>query len=66
MARSEEGVARPEVLDEELSSVHAQFAGVLLSHETVTTLIKMITLLARDLIPGATGAGLTLVDSQGK
>jgi GAF domain-containing protein len=40
-------------------------SGLLLSEETVSTAVGLVTALARDSIPGALGAGVTLVDERG-
>jgi GAF domain-containing protein len=52
-------------LADELSAVFARMSGLLLSQETVTTALGLVTALATDAIPGAAGAGVTLVDEQG-
>ena len=50
----------------ELSGVLAQMGGVLLSAETVETAVSLVTQLAVATIPASVGAGVTLVDAQGK
>src|SRR4051794_41920427 len=40
-------------------------SGLLLSEETVSTAVGLVTALATDAIPGAVGAGVTLVDDRG-
>src|SRR4051794_10576951 len=52
-------------LAEELSVVFARMSGLLLAEETVSTAIELVTALATDAIPGAVGAGVTLVDQWG-
>jgi GAF domain-containing protein len=52
-------------LAEELTRVYAQIAGFLLSEETVQTALELVTSLALDTIPGAVGAGVTLLDETG-
>lgn len=48
---------------EELTFVFARMAGVLLSEETVASALSLITSLAGDTLPGACGAGVTLMDA---
>jgi GAF domain-containing protein len=43
-----------------------QLAGVVMSQETVQTALELVTTLAETVIPGTTGAGVTLVDERGK
>lgn len=50
----------------ELTAVFARMSGLLLSQETVDTVLGLITSLAQETVPGAVGAGVTLVDAQGK
>jgi len=52
-------------LAEELAAVFARMSGLLLSEETVSTAVGLVTALATDAIPGAVGAGVTLVDDRG-
>jgi GAF domain-containing protein len=52
-------------LDEELSAVYGRMSGLLLSEETVATAVGLVTASATDAIPGAVGAGVTLVDERG-
>jgi GAF domain-containing protein len=40
--------------------------AVLLSTETIDTTVELVTSLAKETIPGTTGAGVTLVDDRGK
>lgn len=50
----------------ELTAVFARMSGLLLSRETVDTVLGMITSLALETVPDATGAGVTLVDQWGR
>jgi GAF domain-containing protein len=52
-------------LADEMSAVFARMSGLLLSEETVSTAVGLVTALAADAIPGAVGAGVTLVDERG-
>lgn len=52
-------------LADELSAVFARTAGLLLSQETATAAVRLVTALAADVIPDATGCGVTLVDGSG-
>ncbi|WP_016694744.1 GAF and ANTAR domain-containing protein [Rhodococcus rhodochrous] len=47
------------------AAVFARMAGVLLSEQTVTTVLELITSLAKDTLPGTVGAGITLVEETG-
>ncbi|AYA23418.1 ANTAR domain-containing protein [Rhodococcus rhodochrous] len=47
------------------AAVFARMAGVLMSEQTVTTVLELITSLARDTLPGSVGSGITLVDEAG-
>ncbi|MGX7723810.1 GAF and ANTAR domain-containing protein [Rhodococcus pyridinivorans] len=47
---------------ESWAAMFARMAGVLLSEQTVTTVLELITSLAKDTLPGSDGAGITLVD----
>ena len=53
-------------LAEELTRVYAQMSGFLLSEQTVQTAIDLVTSLARDTVAGAVGAGVTLLDTEGR
>src|SRR3954454_20178232 len=53
-------------LPAELSSALTQMAGLVLSRESVDTALTLVTTLAAATIAGTTGAGVTLVDEQGK
>ncbi|WP_410674968.1 GAF domain-containing protein [Amycolatopsis sp. cmx-4-68] len=52
-------------LDGELAVVAARMAGLLLSRESVDSVLELIVSLAGTAIAAATGAGVTLVDSAG-
>ncbi|MFW3172796.1 GAF domain-containing protein [Geodermatophilus sp. CPCC 206100] len=49
-------------LTDELSAVFARMSGLLLSEETVATALGLVSSLALDTVPGAVGAGVSLVD----
>jgi GAF domain-containing protein len=53
-------------LSEELAAVSARMAGLLLSDETVESALALIGSLARETIPGSTGAGVSVIDERGK
>jgi GAF domain-containing protein len=53
-------------LADELGAVYATMSGLLLSQETVGTVLRLVTALALDTIPAADGAGVTLVDGHGR
>jgi GAF domain-containing protein len=53
-------------LADELAAVFARMSGLLLSDETVTTALKLITSLARETFAQSDGAGVTLLDEQGR
>jgi GAF domain-containing protein len=53
-------------LADELAVVFARMSGLLLSHETVTTALGLVTSLAVETVPGSVGAGITLVDESGR
>jgi len=44
------------------AAVFARMAGVLMTEQTVTTVLELITSLAKDTLPGSDGSELTLVD----
>jgi GAF domain-containing protein len=52
-------------LADELAAVYARLAGLLLSTETVHTSLGLITAIAKEVIPGTDGAGVTLRDEHG-
>ncbi len=49
-----------------LAAVFARMSGLLLSSEKVDTALKLITALAVEMVPGTTGAGISLLDRQGE
>jgi GAF domain-containing protein len=53
-------------LADELAVVFARMSGLLLSHETVTTALGLVTSLAVQTVPGSVGAGISLVDEHGR
>jgi GAF domain-containing protein len=52
-------------LADELAGLAARMAPLLLSADTVTAAVETLTSLAADAIPGARGAGVSLMDAQG-
>jgi GAF domain-containing protein len=52
-------------LADELAVVFARMSGLLISRETVETSLRLVSSLALDTVPGAVGAGVTLVDARG-
>jgi GAF domain-containing protein len=53
-------------LADELSAVFARMSGLLLSHETVTTALGLITALAVETVPNSSGAGVSIIDERGR
>ena len=53
-------------LADELAAVFARMSGLLLTHETVTTALGLVTSLAVQTVPGSVGAGISLVDESGR
>ena len=53
-------------LTDELAQLSARMTPMLLSLDTVTTAVETLTSLAHQTIPGATGAGLSLLDEDGR
>src|SRR3954447_21684178 len=53
-------------LSDELAGVFARMSGLLLSEETVETSLGLLSELAREPVPGATGAGVSVIDEQGR
>ncbi|MGY1616413.1 GAF domain-containing protein [Geodermatophilus sp. SYSU D00691] len=53
-------------LADELSAVFARMSGLLLSHESVTTALGLVTSLALETVPGSTGAGVSILDELGR
>jgi GAF domain-containing protein len=52
-------------LADELAAVFARMSGLLLSTETVNTALTFITSLAKEVVPGTDGAGVSLLDGDG-
>ena len=50
----------------ELAAAFARMSGLLLSEQTVHTSLSLITSLAQETLSGTVGAGVTLVDEQGR
>jgi hypothetical protein len=50
----------------DLTPALARMGGVLLSAQTIGTVLELVTRLAMETIPGSAGAGVTLVDARGK
>ena len=55
-----------EVPLEELSSTFARIQGMLLTEEAVVKAVDLLALAAKDAIPGSLGAGVSLIDEQGR
>ncbi|MGW5723745.1 GAF domain-containing protein [Amycolatopsis sp. NPDC003865] len=53
-------------LDGELAAVAARMSGLLLSRETVDSVLELVVSLAGRTIAGAAGAGVTLLDDEGR
>jgi GAF domain-containing protein len=53
-------------LTEELSAVFARMSGLLLSQETVETSLGLLSVLAQETVPGACGAGVSIIDERGR
>ncbi|SDO53370.1 GAF and ANTAR domain-containing protein [Geodermatophilus sp. DSM 45219] len=69
MRHDHQGSERPRhdlPLADELSAVSARVAGLLLSEETVDTALGLVSSLALDAVPGAVGAGVSIVDERGR
>ena len=49
-------------LADELAGVFARMSGLLLSEETVETALGVLSALAQETVPGASGAGVSLID----
>jgi GAF domain-containing protein len=54
-----------ELTAQQLAAVFARMSGLLLSSEKVDTALKLITALAVEMVPGTTGAGISLLDRHG-
>lgn len=53
-------------LADELVGVFARMSSVLLSQETVSTALRLVTALAVETVPGSVGAGVSLLDERGR
>src|SRR3954463_7085787 len=53
-------------LSDELAGVFARMSSLLLSEETVETSLSLLSSLARETVPGATGAGVSVIDERGR
>lgn len=51
---------------DELTSIFARMSGLLLSHETLRTVLNLVVSLARETHPVTVGAGITLIDKSRK
>lgn len=51
---------------DELSTVFARIRGMLLTEETATHAVALLAQAVKEAIPGATGAGVSLMDAQGQ
>ncbi|MEV4150095.1 GAF domain-containing protein [Amycolatopsis sp. NPDC049691] len=52
-------------LSDELAGVFARMSGLLLSEETVGSVLRLVTRLAQETFPDTTGAGLSVLDPGG-
>lgn len=53
-------------LDDELATVYARMSGLLLSQETVQTMVELVTDLSTRAITSATGCAVSLMDERGR
>lgn len=53
-------------LDQELAAVAASAAGLLLTENTVAETLKLITSVAKSIVPYAAGSGVTLIDANAR
>lgn len=51
-------------LTDELAGVFARMSGLLLSEETVETSLSLLSSLARETVPGSTGAGVSIIEGR--
>jgi GAF domain-containing protein len=51
---------------DELADVFARMSGLLLSDESIMSVLRLVTSLARETLPAALGAGVTLLDRSGR
>jgi GAF domain-containing protein len=52
-------------LVDELAAMFARMSGLLLTQETVSSALALVTSLAKETIPGTAGAGVTLIGGEG-
>jgi GAF domain-containing protein len=53
-------------LADELAGLFARMSGLLLTEETVESSLTLLSALAKDTVPGATGAGVSVIDERGR
>lgn len=58
------GPSQTPPLTDELSAVFARMSGLLLSEETVETSLGLLSSLARETVPGTSGAGVSILDER--
>ncbi len=63
---SGDGPVIDELTADHLATVFARMSGLLLSSEKVDTALKLITALAVEMVPGTTGAGISVLDRRGQ
>jgi GAF domain-containing protein len=63
---SSDAPAVEELTAGQLAAVFARMSGLLLSSEKVDTALKLVTALAVEMVPGTTGAGISLLDRHGE
>ncbi|WP_457227462.1 GAF and ANTAR domain-containing protein [Nocardia gipuzkoensis] len=61
-----EGLLSEVAATQQIVAAFARMSGLFLSAETVTTALKLITALSKEMVPGTAGSGITLVDSEGE
>lgn len=59
-------MSREPSVDDELAAVYARMSGLLLSQETVQTMVELVTDLSTRAITSATGSAVSLMDEQGR
>lgn len=52
--------------DGDFTTLLARMGAVLLATETITTTVETVTRLAAELLPGTTGSGVSLIDTEGR
>jgi GAF domain-containing protein len=58
---------RPDLpLTDELAAVFARMSGLLLSEETAESALGVLSALARETVPGSSGAGVSIIDARGR